>query len=147
MKRLWIVLVGLVLVFGLVACQKTKEEQAATEEKPAAGEEVKEEAKEEEVKEEAGEESAKETKAEDTAAAALAAGKLLFNDVGLGTTGKSCDSCHAGGKGLEGVGAKYSGEGKLTAVINNCIKNPLKGSPLDEHGEKMKNLAAYVSSL
>src|SRR5574341_671334 len=33
-------------------------------------------------------------------------GKTLFNDpkLGNGTAGKSCNTCHPGGKGLEGVG-------------------------------------------
>ncbi|MGO9613488.1 MAG: hypothetical protein ACLPX5_10685 [Dissulfurispiraceae bacterium] len=38
-------------------------------------------------------------------------GKALFNDpkLGGGTSGKSCNTCHPVGKGLEGVGEKNTG--------------------------------------
>ena len=95
-------------------------------------------------------------------------GKALFADVNLGTTGKSCESCHpAGGtegmemegmttKPLTGVKDKYPGvfamidpekEVTLAEVINFCIVNPLGGEALAEDSQEMKGLLAYVESL
>lgn len=95
-------------------------------------------------------------------------GKALFADANLGTTGKSCESCHpAGGtegmemedmatKPLTGVKDKYPGvfamidpekEVTLAEVINFCIENPLAGEPLAEDSQEMKDLLAYIESL
>src|SRR6185369_7252255 len=49
-------------------------------------------------------------------------GQELFTSKQLGTNGKSCNICHPGGKGLENA-AVYD-EGKLGAIINQCITNP-----------------------
>jgi cytochrome c len=80
-------------------------------------------------------------------------GKKLFNDPGLGTIGKSCNSCHPGGKGLEGLAAKkeFVIMGKtmksLEEVINMCIQMGLKGKPLDPKSKNMQDLVAYIKSL
>jgi cytochrome c len=95
-------------------------------------------------------------------------GKALFADVNLGTTGKSCESCHPNGgtegmemegmatKPLTGVKDKYPGvfmmmdpekEVTLAEVINFCIVNPLGGEALAEDSQEMKDLLAYVESL
>ena len=153
MKKLWMVL-GVVLIFGLVACQKpaeekpapkeeapVAEEKAAPEEAPVAEEEaatIASPAVEGEAP--AGEEVA-------MVSPEVAAGKALFNDASLGTSGKTCNSCHADGEGLAGAAAKHTEEGALAGVINNCIEKPLKGKALDKDSEQMKQLSAYVSSL
>ncbi len=82
-------------------------------------------------------------------------GKALFNDpkLGGGTTGKSCNSCHPDGKGLEGVAGltEYRMMGKtyksLEYVINYDIQKALHGKPLDKDSEEMANLVAYIKSL
>ncbi len=82
-------------------------------------------------------------------------GKALFNDptLGGGTTGKSCNSCHPGGKGLEGVAelTEFRMMGKtyksLEDVINYDIQKALHGKPLDKDSEEMANLIAYIKSL
>jgi len=72
-------------------------------------------------------------------------GKELFTSKQLGTNGKSCNICHPGGKGLENAAA-YD-EGKLGAIINQCIANPLKGKALDPSSVEMKSLIMYIKSL
>jgi cytochrome c len=82
-------------------------------------------------------------------------GKALFNDpkLGGGTSGKSCATCHADGKGLEAVGGKKEwktpgGETKsLEDAINICITMALQGKALDVKSEQMKDLVAYLNSI
>ncbi len=80
-------------------------------------------------------------------------GKALFNDTSLGTNGKSCGSCHPGGGGLEKAGGKKEfnimgkKQGSLEEAVNFCIKLALKGKPLKEDSQKMKDIVAYIRSL
>lgn len=83
-------------------------------------------------------------------------GKALFESptLGGGTTGKSCKSCHAGGKNLGGdlferqrhniMGADKE---SLAAVVNVCIEKPLGGKAIDPKGEEMQDLLAYMQTL
>jgi cytochrome c peroxidase len=72
-------------------------------------------------------------------------GKKLFNDPTLGgsTNDKSCNSCHADGKGLEKAGDNK----KLVKVINQCITGPLKGKKIDGRTADMRSLKLYIKSL
>jgi cytochrome c len=83
-------------------------------------------------------------------------GKELFNDPKLGnaTSGKSCNTCHPDGKGLDNkatdkedfnIGGKE--KKSLEEAINFCIENAIKGKPLDPESEQMKDLVAYIKSL
>jgi mono/diheme cytochrome c family protein len=80
-------------------------------------------------------------------------GKALFNDPKLGTTGKSCGSCHPDGKGLEQAGTKkeFNIMGKsqksLEEAVNFCIENALKGKALDPKGKDIADIVAYIKSL
>lgn len=82
-------------------------------------------------------------------------GNALFNDekLGNGTSGKSCNSCHPGGKGLEAAGEKkeFNIMGKkqnsLVDAVNFCIINALKGTAIDPDSIDMKNIVAYIESL
>jgi cytochrome c len=95
-------------------------------------------------------------------------GILLFGSANLGTTGKSCESCHPNGgtegmemegmttKPLTGVKDRYPGEFamagpnkivSLAEVVNFCITNPLGGQALAEDSQEMKDLLAYLESL
>jgi cytochrome c5 len=82
-------------------------------------------------------------------------GKTLFNDtkLGGGTAGKSCNTCHPDGKGLEGVGSKTmwknpGGEFKsLEEAVNVCITLANKGTALDVKSEQMKDLVSYLKSI
>ena len=77
--------------------------------------------------------------------ASPAKGKELFTSKQLGTNGKSCNLCHPDGKGLEKAAA-YDG-GELGTIINQCIKNPLKGKELAPDSTEMKSLILYIKSL
>lgn len=55
-------------------------------------------------------------------------GEELFNGKQLGKNGMSCADCHLDGKNLEDA-AGYK-EDKLAGIINQYIKNPLKGNSL-----------------
>ncbi len=82
-------------------------------------------------------------------------GKVLFNDpnLGSGTSGLSCNSCHSAGKGLEGVSLRKewlapAGAGKtLEETVNICISAALKGKPLDVNSQQMQDIVAYLKSL
>jgi len=83
-------------------------------------------------------------------------GKVLFADPSLGTTGKSCLTCHPEPSTLAGVGNKYNPkayfsmakrEMTLKEVINFCVEVPMKGKPLDEKDERLLALEAYLRSL
>lgn len=88
-------------------------------------------------------------------AADVAKGKALFNDtkLGGGTSGKSCNSCHPDGKGVENAGGKkeFNIMGKkqkdLKAAVNFCIEMALKGKPIDAKSADMANIVAYIKSL
>ena len=74
--------------------------------------------------------------------ASVEKGKALFNDTKLGTNGKSCNTCHPDGKGLNKAGAKSD----LARIVNKCISIPLKGKPLDPESLEMQSLILYVKS-
>lgn len=75
----------------------------------------------------------------------LERGQQLFASEKLGTSGKSCASCHLDGKGLKGVGS-FSDE-QLVGTINACIAGPLKGKQLDPESSDMKSMLIFVKSL
>jgi cytochrome c len=82
-------------------------------------------------------------------------GKALFNDPKFagGTAGKSCNSCHPDGKGLEKSAEKkeFNIMGKkqigLEEAVNFCIVNANKGKAIDPKSEQMKDIVAYIKSL
>lgn len=78
------------------------------------------------------------------AADELQAGKKLFSSE-LGNNGKSCNSCHADGNGLQHTD-DYTDE-QLRSIINACIHNALKGELLPEDDPRLVQLERYVRSL
>jgi cytochrome c len=95
-------------------------------------------------------------------------GLALFVKTDLGTTGKSCESCHPNGgkegmemegmttKPLTGVADKYPGvfamidpekEVTLAQVVNFCLENPVGAEPWPEDSQEMKDMLAYLESL
>lgn len=72
-------------------------------------------------------------------------GEKLFNNAGLGASQNaiSCAACHPGGEGM----AKAADNPQLAAMINHCIKGPLKGEPLAEDSVAMESLKLYIKSL
>jgi len=84
----------------------------------------------------------------------IADGKGLFTEVGLGTNGKSCASCHKDGTDLVGKAAQYprvvemlQREASIQDVVNLCIVQAMGGEELDVEGEKMKSLTVFLESL
>ncbi len=83
-------------------------------------------------------------------------GRELFESpaLGGGTTGKSCSTCHAGGKrfGKKLFNRKYymimgMKKNTLADVVNVCIEKPLGGHAIDPQGKDMADLIAYMRSL
>jgi cytochrome c len=75
-------------------------------------------------------------------APSLSLGKTLFESVDLGTTGKSCQSCHAQGKGLDMIG-DFNDE-ELKDIINACLRDALGGKLISTDSQEMEALHAYV---
>lgn len=71
-------------------------------------------------------------------------GQRLFHDNSLGTNGKSCATCHAGGQGLADAG-EYS-VAKLQEYINFCIRDSLKGQLRPAGDPQLVALEKYVRS-
>jgi len=71
-------------------------------------------------------------------------GRQLFESKQLGSNGKSCSTCHTGGKGLEEL-ASYD-DPTLKEMINFCIRDALKGSMLDLQSQELEALLAYLRS-
>jgi cytochrome c553 len=82
-------------------------------------------------------------------------GKALFNDVKFagGTAGKSCNSCHPGGRGLEKSADKkeFRIMGRtlksLEDAVNFCIVQANKGKAIAADSPEMKDMVAYIKSL
>lgn len=74
----------------------------------------------------------------------LERGRELFESTKLGTNGKSCASCHPGGRKLEW--AATFDDGKLAGITNKCIDKALKGKPLDPAGTDMQSLIMYMKT-
>ena len=72
-------------------------------------------------------------------------GRKMFNDPKLGGSANesSCNSCHAGGKGLENAAANK----KFTKLINNCLVTRMEGEKLDGRKVSMRSLKMYIQSL
>ena len=94
------------------------------------------------------------------ASAALAAGnaekgKALFNDPKFAgaTSGRSCNTCHPAGKGLEHAGSKkvFHNAGKtqhtLEGAVNACIEGAIDGKAIDPKSGAMQDIVAYIKSL
>ena len=74
--------------------------------------------------------------------ATLDMGRTLFESTQLGKSGRSCATCHSGGKGLDQVGDFSDAE--LKDIINACIRDALGGSILTDDARELKALLLYV---
>lgn len=71
-----------------------------------------------------------------------AQGKALFADPSLGTSGKSCNTCHTEmGRGEKSL----VGKKPFDHTIRDCIQGPLQGDPGQE--QAVADLIAYIESL
>lgn len=71
-------------------------------------------------------------------------GRKLFASDKLGTSGKSCATCHKDARELSV--ASTASDVDLAGIINSCIAGPLKGKPLDTESSDMKSLLQYLKS-
>ncbi len=74
-----------------------------------------------------------------------ARGKALFESRTLGSNGKSCVQCHAGGKGFDDVGEAT--DAALAAYVNSCIKGMLAGKELPAGSDDLRSIVLYVREL
>ena len=72
-------------------------------------------------------------------------GQELFNDPELGgsTNDSSCNSCHAGGKGLENAALSK----KFSKLVNKCLVDKMAGEKMDGRKAEMRSLKKYIKSL
>lgn len=75
-------------------------------------------------------------------APSLSLGKTLFESEELGTRGKSCQTCHHQGKGLDMVGDFNDAE--LKDIINACLRDALGGKLISVESQEMEALHSYV---
>jgi len=71
-------------------------------------------------------------------------GKTLFESNELGTKGRSCNTCHAQGKGLDMTGDFNDQE--LKDIINACIRDALGGELISTESQEMEALLSYVKT-
>lgn len=132
--------VGLVLFLVIsVSCSRESDETAQVEQQVQVNEPVQESTS---------------SVAEEPDQDLIAKGEALFADTNLGTNGKACSTCHAGGENLAGKAATYPKHVKtmqkevgLDEMVNVCIKGGLEGEPLDTESAELKALSAYLGSL
>lgn len=74
-----------------------------------------------------------------------ARGKELFESTKLGTNGKSCATCHAGGKRFAEVAETPDGE--LAEYVNSCIEAMLAGKPLPAGSDDLRALVRHVRAV
>ena len=72
-------------------------------------------------------------------------GLEMFNDPKLSssTNDSSCNSCHAGGKGVEEAGEKK----KFSKLVNNCLVGKMAGEKIDGRTVAMRSIKMYIKSL
>lgn len=75
-------------------------------------------------------------------APSLSLGQTLFESEQLGTRDKSCQTCHAQGKGLEMIG-DFNDE-ELKDIINACLRDAMGGKIISVESQEMEALHAYV---
>jgi cytochrome c len=79
-------------------------------------------------------------------------GNAHFNNPAFAGGKKPCSTCHANGRGLKDAGTKTdfsimgSKQANLEEVVNVCIVNANKGTPLDVGSTEMQELVSYIKS-
>ncbi len=72
----------------------------------------------------------------------LSLGKTLFESAELGTKGRSCNTCHPQGKGLNMVGDFNDTE--LKDIVNACLRDALGAKIISPDSQEMNALVGYV---
>ena len=89
------------------------------------------------------------------AAGNVSKGKTLFNDPKFAgaTSGRSCNTCHPGGKGLQSAGTRKEfhiagmTQTSIEEAVNACIQYAISGKPIDPASDAMQDIVAYIKSL
>lgn len=71
-------------------------------------------------------------------------GRELFESTRLGKSGKSCATCHPGGRKLEWAGTFE--DDRIAQMINTCIQKALQGKPLTPGSDDMKSFVMYLKT-
>lgn len=69
-------------------------------------------------------------------------GKTLFEATELGSKGRSCESCHAEGKGLDAIGDFNDTE--LKDIVNACLRDALGAETISTEAQEMEALVGYI---
>lgn len=72
-------------------------------------------------------------------------GHELFNSTAIASNGKSCASCHPGGKGMEEA-ATYDDK-ELAKISNQCLVKALQGKALADGSLELNSLVMYLKTL
>ena len=86
---------------------------------------------------------------------AISYGEKLWKDPKLGSSGLSCDICHAGGRTYNKTALQAyphfvsmpNDVVTLNQMINFCMLNPMKGNPLPYGSREMTALSAYFQNV
>jgi cytochrome c peroxidase len=73
-----------------------------------------------------------------------ARGAALFRDPSLGTNGKSCATCHEGGKRLDPEELAEATDAKLAGYANSCIEGMLKGPRLPGDSARLRSMVLHL---
>jgi cytochrome c peroxidase len=71
-------------------------------------------------------------------------GAALFRDPALGRNGKSCVSCHEGGRRLDPGELAEATDAGLAAYANSCIEGMLGGPRLPEGSARLRSLVLHL---
>ena len=74
-----------------------------------------------------------------------ARGKELFESPALGTNGKTCAACHAGGKRLDEV--NESDDEDVAGYANGCIEGMLGGKRLPPASDDLRSLVLHLRAI
>jgi cytochrome c553 len=74
-----------------------------------------------------------------------ARGKELFESPALGTNGKTCAACHAGGKRLDEV--NESDDEDVAGYANTCIEGMLAGKKLPAASDDLRSLVMHLRAI
>jgi cytochrome c peroxidase len=83
-------------------------------------------------------------KAEPEGAPSAARGAALFRDPSLGTNGKSCATCHEGGKRLDPEELAEATDAHLAGYSNSCIEGMMKGPLLPQDSARLRSLVLHL---
>jgi len=73
-------------------------------------------------------------------------GRVLFSDPDLGTNGKTCVACHAGGKAFDPEELKAASPKDVGILSNHCLNLRMKSAKLPPASPDLQALVLYVKT-